>query len=72
MQERLSNVVISFALFVVAAFWVWKHMKSGATTRATVQSAEGLRRHELPAAAALVRRPVSGRAVLAPFHPIIR
>jgi hypothetical protein len=28
MQERLSDFVISFALFVVAAFWVWKHMRS--------------------------------------------
>ena len=33
MQERLSDFVISLALFVVAAFWVWKHMKTGATTR---------------------------------------
>jgi hypothetical protein len=31
MQERVSDFVISFALFVVAAFWVWKHMKTGAT-----------------------------------------
>ena len=32
MQERVSDFVISFALFVVAAFWVWKHMKTDATT----------------------------------------
>jgi hypothetical protein len=27
MQERASDLLISIALFVVAAFWVWKHMK---------------------------------------------
>jgi multidrug resistance efflux pump len=38
MQERLSDFVISFALFVVAAFWVWKHMNRGATTPARAYS----------------------------------
>ena len=34
MQQRLSDFLMSFALFVVATFWVWKHMKIGASTRA--------------------------------------
>jgi hypothetical protein len=50
MQERVSDFVISFALFVVAAFWVWKHMKTGATTRATVhcRAPKGLARVACP------------------------
>jgi hypothetical protein len=43
MQERLSDFVISVALFVVAAFWLWKHMKTGAyVSKRTLRSAEVL------------------------------
>jgi hypothetical protein len=41
MQERVSDFVISFGLFVVAAFWVWKHMKTGASTGAARVVREG-------------------------------
>ena len=41
MQERLSDFVISVALFVVAAFWLWRHMKTGAyASKHTLRSAE--------------------------------
>jgi hypothetical protein len=72
MQERVSDFVISFALFVVAAFWVWKHMKTGATTRATVQlqGAEGISASRVPLALFLSRGSGSaerGRQLRRPF-----
>jgi hypothetical protein len=40
LEDRL---VISVALFVVAAFWLWKHMKTGAyVSKRTLRSAEVL------------------------------